>query len=170
MLFRSNLTEDFEINDGIIIPKGEYWFTRYELQAATFQGRPFYGFIFYQWGDYYNGKSTEWFIEGTAKLNNHISISSDFTQNRITLPTGNFTVNEFGGRANLAISPDLFGSIYVQWNNDDQLMLVNFRVNWIPTPGTDFYVVINQNVDTHSSHLNVTHTTVLTKFIWRFVM
>lgn len=165
-----NLTEDFEINDGIIIPKGEYWFTRYELQAATFQGRPFYGFIFYQWGDYYNGKSTEWFTEWTVKLNNHISISSDFTQNRITLPTGSFTVNEFGGRANLAISPDLFGSIFVQWNNDDQLMLLNFRVNWIPTPGTDFYVVINQNVDTHSSDWKITHTTVLTKFIWRFVM
>ena len=31
-----NITRDFEIHDGIVIPKGEYWFTDWELQFQTF--------------------------------------------------------------------------------------------------------------------------------------
>ncbi|MFV1977598.1 MAG: DUF5916 domain-containing protein, partial [Candidatus Scalindua sp.] len=143
-----NLTEDFEIHHGVIIPGSEYWFTRYELQFATFEGRPVYGFLFVNWGDFYTGKRTEWFIRSTFQLNKNISISSDFTQNYITLPQGTFTVNEFGGRIDLAISPDLFGSVFGQWNNDTDEVLLNFRVNWIPKPGTNFYFVINQSFDT----------------------
>ncbi len=165
-----NLDDDFEIHKGIVIPRGEYWFTRYELQFATFEGRPVHGFLFYQWGDFYNGKRTEWFLRSTFQLNKHISISSDFTQNFVDLPGGSFTVNEFGGRLNMAINPDLFGSLFGQWNNDDKEILLNFRMNWIPTPGTDFYFVIDQAVDTRGSHWRGTNTTVLSKLIWRFVL
>ncbi len=165
-----NLTEDFEIHDGIILNKGEYWFTRYELQFATFEGRPVYGFLFVNWGDFYTGKRTEWFIRSVFQINKNISVSSDFTQNYITLPQGSFTVNEFGGRIDLAISPDLFGSIFGQWNNDDDEGLLNFRVNWIPTPGTNFYFVVNQSFNTKTAGWHSTNTTVLTKLIWRFVI
>jgi len=165
-----NLTEDFEIHDGIILNKGEYWFTRYELQFATFKGRPVYGFFFVNWGDFYTGKRTEWFVRSVFQINKNISVSSNFTQNYITLPQGSFTVNEFGGRVDLAISPDLFGSVFGQWNNDDDEVLLNFRVNWIPTPGTNFYFVINQSFDTKDTGWKSTNTTVLTKLIWRFVL
>jgi len=165
-----NLTEDFEIHDGVVIPTGEYWFTRYELQFATFEGRPVYGFLFVNWGDFYTGKRTEWFIRSTFQINKNISISSDFTQNYITLPQGTFTVNEFGGRVDLAISPDLFGSVFGQWNNEDDEVLLNFRVNWIPEPGTNFYFVVNQSFETEGSVWRSTNTTVLTKLIWRFVL
>ncbi len=165
-----NLTEDFEIHDGVIIPKGEYWFTQYELQFATFEGRPVYGFLFVNWGDFYTGKRTEWFVRSVFQINKNINISSDFTQNYITLPQGSFIVNEFGGRINIALSPDLFGSIFGQWNNDDDEVLLNFRVNWIPTPGTNFYFVVNQAFDTQISGWHSTNTTVLTKLIWRFVL
>ena len=165
-----NLTDDFEIHDGIIIPKGEYWFTRYELQFATFEGRPVYGFLFVNWGDFYTGKRTEWFIRSTFQINKNINISSDFTQNYITLPQGTFTVNEFGGRIDLAINPDLFGTVSGQWNNDDDEVVLNFRVNCIPTPGTNFYFVVNQSFNTEDAGWQSTDTTVLTKLIWRFVL
>lgn len=165
-----NLTEDFEIHDGIVINKGEYWFTRYELQFATFKGRPVYGFFFVNWGDFYTGKRTEWFIRSVFQINKYISVSSDFTQNFITLPQGTFTVNEFGGRVDIALNPDLFGSIFGQWNNDDNEALLNFRLNWIPTPGTNFYFVVNQSFDTNVRGWHSTNTTVLTKLIWRFVI
>ncbi len=162
------LTEPFEIHEGIVIPKGEYWFTRYELQFATFEGRPLRGFLFYQWGDYYNGKRTEWFLRSTYQMNKHVSVSADFTQNLIDLPAGSFTVNEFGGRLDFALNPDLFGSLFGQWNNEEKIVLLNFRINWIPTPGTNFYFVIDQGLDTSGKHWKGTNTTILTKLIWRF--
>ncbi len=165
-----NLTEDFEIHPGVIIPRGEYWFTRYELQFATFDGRPIYGFFFVNWGDFYMGKRTEWFIRSTFQINKNVSISSNFTRNIIELPQGSFIVNEFGGRIDIALNPNLFGSIFGQWNNDDNLVLLNFRINWIPTPGTNFYFVVNQSFDTGRSYWRSTNTTILTKLIWRFVL
>ncbi len=165
-----NLLEPFEIHDGIVIPAGEYWFSRYELQFGTFRGRPAYAFLFYQWGDYYTGKRTEWFIRSVVKFNRHVSISYDFTQNVIDLPQGHFTVNEFGSRLEVAVSPDLFGSLFAQWNSDEDLILLNFRMNWIPRAGSNFFFVVNQSVDTHGSALRLTNTTVLSKFVWRFVL
>ncbi len=165
-----NLTEDFEIHEGVVIPAGEYWFTRYELQFATFRGRPVSAFFFLNWGDFYDGKRTEWFVRSNFKINKHLIISPDITQNYISLPAGSFTVTEVGGRIDLAVNPDLFGSLFGQWNNEENLILLNFRVNWIPTPGTNFYFVVNQSIDTEESHFKSINTTVLTKLIWRFVL
>ena len=165
-----NLTDDFEIHDGIIIPKGTYWFTRYELQFATFEGRPISGFFFLNWGDFYTGKRTEWFVRSVLQINKYISISSDFTQNYITLPNGKFVVNEFGGRVDFAFSPDLFGVFSGQWNDDDNGVLLNFRVSWIPEPGTNFYFVVNKSFNKDETAWRSTDTTVLTKLIWRYVL
>ncbi len=165
-----NLIENFEITDNVIIPKGEYWFSRYELQFETFQGRSVSCSLFYQWGDYYNGKSTEFAVESVLQISRNINIQASYSRNNISLPEGSFSVNEFGGRVNLAISPDLFGSVYGQWNNEDDEVLLNFRVNWIPEPGTNFYFVVNQSFDTMDSGWRSTNTTVLTKIVWRFVL
>ncbi len=70
----------------------------------------------------------------------------------------------------MAINPDLIGSIFGQWNNNNNEVLLNFRVNWIPTPGTSFYFVVNQGLDTSGHSVHATNTTVLTKLVWRFVL
>jgi hypothetical protein len=165
-----NLTEPFEIHDGVVIPEGEYWFSRYELQFGTFQGRRAYGFLFCQWGDYYTGTRTEWFIRSVVRFNRHVSMSCDCTRNTINLAQGDFTVNEFGSRMEMAVSPDLFGSVFGQWNSDDNEILLNFRLNWIPKIGTNFFFVVNETIDTHGDKLRVTDTTILSKLVWRFVL
>ena len=165
-----NLTEDFEIHEGVVIPKGEYWFTRYELQYGSFRGKPYHYFIFFNWGPYYDGQRTEWAVRNVYQINRHVSASVNYSQNFISLPGGDFIVHEVSGRLTMAVNPDLFGSIFGQWNNDDNEVLLNFRVNWIPTPGTDFYLVINQGLDTSHNSVRATNTTVLTKLVWRFVL
>ncbi len=165
-----NLTEDFEIFDNVIIPENEYWYTRYEVQVETFEGRPVYGYFEASWGNFYTGKRTELYLGTTFLINQNISLRGSVAQNYISLPEGTFTVNEVGGRIDLAISPDLFGSVFGQWNNDDNEVLLNFRVNWIPTPGTNFYFVVNQEFDTFGGAWRSTNTTILTKLIWRFVL
>jgi hypothetical protein len=165
-----NLTRDFEIHEGITIPKDEYWFTNFEVQFESFDGRPLYGAISVNWGGFYNGTRTEWQGQLNWQANRHIRFSGDYTVNDIVLPEGAFVVHEVGGRVNLAINPDLFGSLVGQWNNEDKEILLNFRVNWIPKPGTNFYFVVNQLYDTSGSHWEVKNTTVQAKLIWRFVL
>ena len=165
-----NLIEDFEIHEGVIIPTGEYWFTDWELQLETFRGRPFYGSVFFNWGGFYNGTRNIYEGELTWQPNRFIRISGSYAQNDIRLPEGDFMVYEVGGRADFAINPDLFGSLYGQWNNENNVILFNFRVNWIPKPGTNFYFVVNQGYDTFVHHFTLEYTTIQAKLIWRFVI
>ncbi len=165
-----NLTEDFDIHNGIIIPARAYWFTRYELQYGSFPGKPFHYFVFVNWGAYYKGQRTAWALRGVYRFNKFVSASLHYTQNIIRLPHDSFTIHEFSSRIEMAVNPDLFGSLFAQWNNDDHEMLLNFRFNWIPTPGTHFYFVINQSFDTGSKSWRVSNTTILSKFVWRLVL
>ncbi len=165
-----NLTEDFEIHKGVIIPKGEYWFTCYELQYGSFRAKPYHYFIFFNWGKYYNGSRLDLALRNVYQINRHVRASVNYSQNFVSLPGGDFIIHEVSGRLSMAINPDLIGSIFGQWNNSDNEVLLNFRVNWIPTPGTNFYFVVNQGLDTSGHSVRATNTTVLTKLVWRFVL
>ncbi|MCD6332581.1 MAG: hypothetical protein J7L89_04850 [Bacteroidales bacterium] len=165
-----NLTKDFNIHEDISIPKDKYGFTDWELQFETFDGRPLYGSMFVNWGGFYNGKRTALESQLTWQINRHVRLQCDYTRNDITLPEGSFVVHEVGGRVNFAVNPDLFGSLFGQWNNEDKELLLNFRVNWIPTPGTNFYFVVNQLIDTDNTQWQIKNTTVQAKLIWRFVL
>ncbi|RLD84336.1 MAG: hypothetical protein DRJ07_05070, partial [Bacteroidetes bacterium] len=60
-------------------------------------------------------------------------------------------------------------SLFTQWNNEDNNVLMNFRINWIPKIGTFFYFVINQEYDTNNS-IKLVRTTIIGKLIWRFTL
>jgi len=49
----------------------------------------------------------------------------------------------------------------------DKEAILNFRVNWIPRPGSDLFLVVNQQAETWESLWNPTHTAVLGKLVWR---
>ncbi len=165
-----NLDENFEIHDGFVIPAGEYWFTHYEIQLSTFSGRPFFGFVSVNWGDFFNGQRNE--ISGMLiwRVNRHISLSYSSEYNYIKLPSGHFTASQQSGRIEYALTPDLFGLFFGQWNDEDQEVSINFRLNWIPKPGTGVYLVLNQSYDTVGTRMQMTNTMVLSKFIWRFTI
>ena len=165
-----NLTEDFNIYDTIVIPKGEYWYTNWELQFYTYDGRKIYGGIFTNWGGFYNGSRT--ILAGSVnwQISKYLRFGADYQQQHIFLPDGNFIVHEFSSRMDFAVNPDLFGSLFAQWNNEEEEVMMNFRVNWIPKPGTNFYFVVNQGYDTQNHKFDTKYTTIQVKFVWRFVL
>ena len=164
------LQNPFEIHEGIVLSPGRYWNTRYELQYFTFPGRPVFSHGSVSWGEFYNGQRKKYSALIVWRMAKYFSVSYDFTRNEISLPAGSFTTNEQGSRIEWAVTPDLFGAVAAQWNNDDQEAILNFRLNWIPKPGADLYFVVNQSYATGGNTLKVTNTTVLSKLIWRFVL
>ncbi len=165
-----NLVEEYEIFEDIVIPMGKYWFTRYEIETQTFSGRPLFFEFSVNWGDFYKGTRTEWEGVLTWRINKHFNISTDFQRNVVSLPAGDFTINEIGTRLNIALTPKLFGSIFAQWNDEDNEILLNFRVNWIPKPGADLFLIVNHLTDTFEKRWGKKHLAVLLKFIWRFAI
>jgi hypothetical protein len=161
--------EDFEIHDGVIIPVDSYWWTHYEAQFGTYEGRPLWAYAFVNWGEYYSGHRSVWEYELAWNVSKHLTLSGDYVLYDIHLPQGSFITRELGSRADFAVSPTLFGSCFGQWNNDDKVVQLNFRVNWIPHVGSDFYFVVNQSYDTaHQWHPE--NLTILSKLVWQFLV
>lgn len=164
-----NLTEDFEIRTGHVIPAGRYWTTRGEVQFATFDGRPWVFDGGVNWGEFYSGSSTQWDTSVTWKPNRFASLGLNYARNDIRLPSGGFAIDELVSRLNISINPRLFGSVFTQWNNDDNEIRFNFRVTWIPKPGASLYFVFNQFGDTFDPHhWLLAKTVAMIKFVWYF--
>jgi len=164
------LDKPFEIFDDVFVPQDTYWVTRYGAQIETFTGRSVSGSIDASFGDFLSGKRVELQQDLTWRAGKHLSLRADYAYNKISFGNDSYDVHEVGGRASYAVNPDLFGSLAGQWNSEDKEILLNFRMNWIPKPGTDFFFVVNQQVDTDEGAWKLTQTTLLAKLVWRFVM
>jgi len=164
-----NLTEDFEIRDGNVIRAGRYWTTRGEIQFETFEGRPVVAAGGVNWGSFYDGTSTAWEADVAWKPSKFFSAGASYQRTDIKLAEGAFAIDEVVGRLNYALNPRLFGSVYAQWNNDDDEIRFNFRVTWIPKPGAILYFVFNQFGDTLDPRgWRMNKTVAMVKFVWYF--
>ncbi|MCX2679396.1 DUF5916 domain-containing protein [Galbibacter sp. EGI 63066] len=165
-----NFREPFEITEGITIPEGEYWYNRMEIQAATFQGRTVSAYTKINWGDFLDGNSTESQYELSWRASRYFKIGANYERNWISLPQGNFNTSLVGSRVEYAVNPNLFGSLFSQWNSEDEEAILNFRLQWIPIIGADFFFIVNQAYDTKGGAWTLERTTILGKLIWRFVI
>jgi len=165
-----NLTEEFEIRDGHVIPAGRYWTNRGEIQFSTFDGRPVVFGVGYNWGKFYTGRSDEWDTELAWKPNRYYGLSLNYKRTNVRLPDNGFAIDEVVSRMNFSFTPKLFGAIFAQWNNDENKILFNFRFTWIPKPGASLYFVLNQFGDTLDPHRNwrLNKTAAMLKFVWYF--
>jgi len=167
--YYDRLDESFDIHEGVTLPMGGYWYNRQEIQFNTYRGRKISFQMETGWGGYYTGKRTEVSLTTSANINKHLNLSVDYGVNKLTFPQGDFIVHAIGSRLDYAFSTRLFSSFFGQWNNDDNEILFNFRLNWIPSIGSDFYLAINQFYDTGGGVI-LKNTTILAKFIWRFTI
>ena len=160
---------DFELIDEVYIPAGSYWDNRYEIQFSTFRGRKIAASGSISTGDFYTGERQEYEFYTFFNLNKHLNVSLDWQRNYIQLPQESFTTNEIGGRIDYAFNPKLQTSMFAQWNNENENILLNYRINWIPKVGSYFYFVINQELSTETK-IKLERTTILGKLIWRFAL
>jgi hypothetical protein len=119
---------------------------------------------------HYLGRRLEAILGGQWKANRHAGVSGEVVHNRITLGDRRFLVSKATARLDLAVSPKLFGAVAGQWNSEDDEVIVNLRINWIPQPGSDLYGVVNQTATTRDVLWAPIHTTVVSKLVWRIAM
>lgn len=166
--FFDRLDESFEIHEGVNIPAGKYWFNRHEIQFSTFRGRKVSFGSTISWGGYYSGHRAEASLRVNMNINKHLNLSADYLWNRLQFSQGKFVTKEVGGRLEDAFTTKLYSRFFGQWNNEDKEILINFRLNWIPKIGSDFYLAVNHRISTANSRWKVEDTVILLKFVWRF--
>jgi hypothetical protein len=163
-------SEDFELIDSIYIRAGSYWDNRFEVQLETFKGRLLSSEVKANIGKFYTGNRQEYEFSMNWNMNKHLNLSFNWQRNYVDLPEKSFITDEIGGRLDYAFSPKLQTSIFAQWNNEENEILLNYRINWIPKIGSFFYFVINQNINAENHSFKIERTTILGKLIWRFAL
>jgi len=96
-------------------------------------------------GDYWNGS---WFQYGggvTWKTGPHLELTGSFDRREIDLPVENgaFETTILGLDVLGAVSRKLFANALVQYDNDSETIQANIRIDWIHTPGSDLFLVLN---------------------------
>lgn len=142
---RDVLPFDFEVSDGVVIPKGPYNFTRYGIEYGSPSYRPFSMDGGISFGQFYSGTLSEAEIELSYRYKGYVSLafSSNFIRGR--LPQGNFNENVYELKADFYLSPNLGLMNYIQYDDVSKNLGMNIRLRWEISPGNQIYLVYNKN-------------------------
>lgn len=140
-----NITEPFEIADGVTIPVGKYNFMRYRLEAEFAAKRRLNGQATWWFGSFYDGTLDEFELELNWIPTSLLAFEFSGLRNVARLPFGNFDQTLAGLRVRFNVNSNLQLNSYIQYDTDSRIFGINARIHWIFSPLGDVFLVFNQN-------------------------
>lgn len=135
----------FEVAPGVIIPAGDYTFTRWRFEAQSSPHRKLQFGTTTWFGQFYDGHLTQqqnylkWTsFKGKAQL--EFDTENDFAH----MPEGNFVQKLWQAHVAYAWSPNLIITSFVQYDTESQNVGTNTRLRWTIKPGNDLFIVWNR--------------------------
>ena len=157
---------------GRVLSPGDYQFTSYELGAKTNDSRMFSAFLYGSTGSFWGGDRSRVRTGVSLKTGPHLTIGTQVSRNAVSLPVpdGDFTTTLVALDVQGAVSRKLFAGALVQWDNLSKELQANIRVDWIHTPGSDLFLVLDTGYitdDTLDPRLDPwTRRTAVAKLTW----
>ena len=134
--------------DDINIPPGKYTFTTIRTGPRPSRSRRFRPGIRFEAGTYYTGKRYTIDSEMVILPSGKLTYELNYEGNWLRLPEGNLGIHALTNRILYSFSTDFFVKMFVQWNNDKELMSTNFLLNYRYRPGSDVFLVVDSGFDT----------------------
>jgi hypothetical protein len=126
------------------IPVGVYRGWYYEFLANSSPSRPYTFNLKANTGEFYDGNRNAVTTELGMKTSGYYSLSADYTFQKITMNGRSFDVRDVGTRIAINFSSRLTTSSLIQYNNETGKVNLNFRLHYIPSVGSDIYLVYNR--------------------------
>ena len=87
-------------------------------------------------------------FSGRIELTPQFSFQPGLSFNWIDLPQGSFTTRLMTARTTYTVTPLMFVSALVQYNSSNDSLGTNLRFRWEYQPGSELFVVYNEQRDT----------------------
>ena len=143
------LPQEFRIASGVTLPAGGYDYASVRIGYNFGRQRPASANISVDHGTFYNGHKTTLAIRsGRLNLSPQLSVEPTVSVNRIDLVEGAFTTSLFGSRLTYTMTPRMFVSTLVQYSSGNNTTAANVRLRWEYQPGSELFVVYNEQRDT----------------------
>jgi hypothetical protein len=145
------LPQTFFITPTIGIPVGAYPFRFGHVGFNVGRQRRFSTNASIDYGTFYNGdRTTLSFSQSRVSVTNALSIEPNYSLNKVDLVQGRFTAHLLGTRITYTMTPMMFASALVQWNSSTNSVSTNARLRWEYQPGSELFVVYNDDRNTLS--------------------
>ena len=166
---KEKLTAGFTLGNGVEIQKGNYRDRKISFSARTNQSRGVWGNFALSKGDYFGGNKTSMSGSIGRQFSNHLTLYGSANQNIIFMSSqGEFTANVYGFTAEVALNRKWFGKALIQYDNFSEQLQLYCRINWIHTPGSDLFIVLNQRYDMAGSKSSLVQGTQVVKLTYLF--
>jgi hypothetical protein len=166
------LDEDFEIDDGIVIPRGRYSFGNTRLSLETGDQRKVWGSFDYQTGDFFDGERKEIAVSVNWRPSGRFRTGFGYEYNDIRLPAGAFVTRLTAFQTDVAFSSKLSWVTRIQYDNVSEIMGVNLRLHWVPEAGREGFFVLNHDLEDRDLdnrfHSAVSEAAVKFSYTFRF--
>jgi hypothetical protein len=147
--FYEFLSAPFRFPSGVTLPIGGYDFGSVRVGLNRSGRQRVSGNLFAELGSFYNGRKTEVGVgSGRLNLSPRISLEPSYAVNRVELDQGTFTTQLASARVTWTVTPLMFTSALVQYNADTRTVSANARLRWEYRPGSELFVVYNEERDT----------------------
>ncbi len=171
------LDEDFEINNGIIVPVDSYQVNRFFAKLMSSPRRWISGGFEIETGEFYDGDRTQLKPSIQFRPVPFFFLSAEYQYNDINLKNGNFDTHLVRSRVRLQFTPDITWSTLLQWDNLSDACVVNSIFRWTIDPGNDLFLVVTHSTGEEAtgggkgkddSEFRTRMTEVTTKLQWTF--
>jgi hypothetical protein len=144
----------FAIGPNALIPAGSYAFNTGLAEYGLGRQRRLSGVGAFEHGSFFGGEKTSLsfavggFNAARLQVSQRLSVEPGIQINRVTLPARAFTTRLITANTILGVTPTMFATALVQYNSDTRLLSSNVRLRWEYQPGSELFVVYNDQRDT----------------------
>lgn len=144
------LAAPFAIRPGVLIPVGDYTFSTLSFDVRSNGSRRLSGGGGLSVGRFYHGERVEMSGSVAVLVSPRLNFTTRVVRNEVSLPVeaGDFVTNLVELTVKAAASRKLFADALVQYDDVSRRIQTNLRVNWIHTPGSNLFVVLDTGVNT----------------------
>ncbi len=141
----------FRIASTVTVPAGSYDYATTSLTYTTGPQRLVTGTLRLDHGTLYSGTRTSLSAtRGRLSFGPKFFVEPSYTVNWVDLDEGAFTSHLAGGRVTYTATSQMFASALLQYNSDGNTVSTNVRLRWEYRPGSEFFVVYNDERDTRT--------------------
>ena len=132
------------------LPIGDYSFTEVSSSISSNSSRTLSGGANFSFGDFWNGRRTTYGGSLKWKTGPYLTLTPSVSRNDVHLPVenGRFSATVLGVDVLGAVSRKLFANALIQWDDLSEELQANIRIDWIHTPGSDLFLVLNTGYQT----------------------
>jgi hypothetical protein len=154
---REAVTRPFTIGPNVPIAAGSYDFNNFHVEYGLGRQRKLSGVGAFERGSFFGGEKTSvsfavgGFNAARLQVSQRLSVEPGLTINRVTLPARSFTTRLITANTIFGVTPTMFATALIQYNSDTHLLSSNVRLRWEYQPGSELFVVYNDQRDRAST-------------------